>query len=730
MDKPKLTIKESILVNRNVGEAIRLLRKRISDISLPYPMASIEDLENDYKLMRSSFSSGLCDPNGEAVYDSLLRRAYRIYLDVRLQSIVKRRIEFLHCANIAARFDIGGDAVCSELEDYVQETAMLSLSVNGEKLQTVDNVNAAHQKYMSNLFCSLLVSKQWNTANKTAYCDMLTSPLVDRNDALLIISALTMALLNVFDLNKWLTLVFTYLNSSVESVKQRALVGVMLTLPNEEQNLFPEIHKAIESICKHDNACREIVELQLQLLLSMQTEEDNDEIQRDIMPTLIKNNNYKITNNRIVEIDDDPLKNILDSDSADKNVAELEEKMKKMMAMKESGSDIYFGGFSHMKRFSFFYQLCNWFAPFSFDHPDVASVLKGKNGEMIRKILSNGPFCNSDKYSFVFALSAVIDKLPPEIKEVVSSGKGIADVVSSVDADSAPYIRRMYLQDLYRFFKLYPARNDFANPFEKTDSANPAFFVSNGLLDGLLRGRYFSIGHHLIKSKKYHLWVDLVSRLMKEGIATGDEKYLCVLAYRRLGKNNEAYELLQELQFSGYDKLRVDKGLADVLFALGKYGEAADYYNKVMQTEPNDRHCMLYRSLSLVNSGNVKDGLTDLFRIDYEDGNDIDVKRIIAWGYLVDCKPKEAERIYDGIIASAKAVATDWLNCGYTKVVLSKITAGLDCFRTYLKQDAATGGVRSLKTEFGSDRAVLAKNGVKDYQLRLILDILETDIVG
>ena len=47
----------------------------------------------------------------------------------------------------------------------------------------------------------------------------------------------------------------------------------------------------------------------------------------------------------------------------------LAEKMKKMMAMRDSGSDIYFGGFSHMKRFSFFYQLSNWFAPFSFDVP-------------------------------------------------------------------------------------------------------------------------------------------------------------------------------------------------------------------------------------------------------------------------------------------------------------------------------------------------------------------------
>lgn len=169
-----------------------------------------------------------------------------------------------------------------------------------------------------------------------------------------------------------------------ESVKQRALVGAMLTLPHGETSLYPEITETVKSLCQSTDARREIGELQLQLFLCMQTEEDNAEIQRDIMPTLIKNNKFKMTRDGIVASDEDSLNDILDSDSVDKNMAEMEEKMKKMMAMKNSGSDIYFGGFSHMKRFSFFYQLSNWFAPFSFDNPDVASVLKGENGDIIQ----------------------------------------------------------------------------------------------------------------------------------------------------------------------------------------------------------------------------------------------------------------------------------------------------------------------------------------------------------
>ena len=47
----------------------------------------------------------------------------------------------------------------------------------------------------------------------------------------------------------------------------------------------------------------------------------------------MKNNKFRMTRDGIVESDDDSLNDILDSGSVDKNMAEMEEKMKKMMAM-------------------------------------------------------------------------------------------------------------------------------------------------------------------------------------------------------------------------------------------------------------------------------------------------------------------------------------------------------------------------------------------------------------
>jgi tetratricopeptide (TPR) repeat protein len=266
--------------------------------------------------------------------------------------------------------------------------------------------------------------------------------------------------------------------------------------------------------------------------------------------------------------------------------------------------------------------------------------------------------------------------LPAGVKEVVASGKDIADSAMAMNTESAAYIRRMYLQDLYRFFKLHPERKDFANPFEYKDDDVAAFFVANELFDGLLGEELVVVERHLFKSKKYDVVVKLVSRLIAKGVASADEKYICALACQRLGRNEDAYKLLLSLQDCKYDITRVQKSLADVLFALGHYVDAAKYYKMCLEREPENRRLVLCHSLALVNSGNVKDGLVDLFRLDYENDNDVDVKRIIAWGYLVNCKPNDSgEKL---IIKFDQGVGYWKLNESGSKYPMVKFNFGSD----------------------------------------------------
>ena len=66
------TIKDSILIYHNVGEALRLLKKRMTDLSLTEYMSEVEEIDNDYRIMCGCLAHNMRDPQGEIVYLSLI----------------------------------------------------------------------------------------------------------------------------------------------------------------------------------------------------------------------------------------------------------------------------------------------------------------------------------------------------------------------------------------------------------------------------------------------------------------------------------------------------------------------------------------------------------------------------------------------------------------------------------------------------------------------------------
>ena len=92
-----------------------------------------------------------------------------------------------------------------------------------------------------------------------------------------------------------------------------------------------------------------------------------------------------------------------------------------MAEMQRNGSDIYFGGFKQMKRYPFFYTLSNWFCPFYQEHPGLSNTTsKLKNSKFLDILQKNGPFCDSDKFSFALALATVVDKIPENMRSALN----------------------------------------------------------------------------------------------------------------------------------------------------------------------------------------------------------------------------------------------------------------------------------------------------------------------
>lgn len=716
----------SILYRQDLGRALRGMREEISGDSIYSSLeGEFEAIEKDYQLMRDYMLRGYKDPQIESVYRNLLRRACRLYGSMCLAEMVKRRPSYISAGISSGGLSLQSDDVRDGLERFVQDVAMASLGVAGMQEASPDDIYARHQQYMSRLFDAVLVSGQWSDNGAEAVKRLLTSPTVDSNDVTLLLSAVMLSAMNVFDLNKWLVMVDVYENASDERIRQRALTGWVFAMPSDDMSLFPEVEQTLVRLTGNESVCREILEMQMQVIYCNNADADNIKIQNDIIPSLMKNNRFEMTGSGIIEKDDDRMQDILDPGAADRNMEELERSLNKMADMQKSGSDVYFGGFSQMKRFPFFNQMSNWFCPFYIEHPQIRSLSeKLGNNKFIQKLFNNSPFCDSDKYSFVLALSSVIGRMPDNIKEMLNSGE-VLGLPSGMDVDvSDPaYIRRMYLQDLYRFFRLNQYKNDFVNPFTGRGRQTGGLFFANRLLSGVLPETcVVELEKFLYKHKRY----DMILSLAQVYAITDSEEHLIMAAmsHLRLGHSSEAETIFRQVMDINAGNAQAIKGMAQIAFASRRYSEAETYYGKLSELYPENKNYILNKAVSQLCDGKPEEGMAVIFRLDYEYPEDNNVRRALAWGQLLKGEARKASDIYDALIADGRCIRADFLNSAYTRWFVGNMGAAVDRLREYVSYNGDNMGYEELDTALAEDRNVLEAYGITGPEMKIMTDLV------
>ena len=211
---------------------------------------------------------------------------------------------------------------------------MASLENDETRNQKTKNLYSRHNDFVNRLFNAIWISNQWSDNERNFYTELLVSPTIDVNDALLIISAISIGAINIFDKNKLLTLIEVYQRGTDERIRQRALVGLAFSQPDgDTANIFPELTDTLDKLFANKNTQRELLELQMQVFYCLNAEKDNSHIQKEIIPTLIKNNNLQITHFGIIEKEEDPMQDILHPDKADKAMEDVEKSIQQMMDM-------------------------------------------------------------------------------------------------------------------------------------------------------------------------------------------------------------------------------------------------------------------------------------------------------------------------------------------------------------------------------------------------------------
>ena len=710
------------LMDRRLSNAIEVLEQLYVQRPSLMGHSEFEAIKTDYQLMVDYMGRGFSDSHRESLYSTLLQRLYRVAADLEISWRCKNVSAYVNSFRVIDHLNTSHDFVRTVLESFVSDIAMLSLQSEETREQKSTELYDRHQTFMNRLFSALWTSCQWTDDDCKFYTELLLSPTVMSTDQQVIVSAISLGAMNQFDINKFKTLVNVYQQATDEHVRQRALVGWVLAV-FEGMDIFPEQDTLIRELCENPTITRELLTLQIQFFYSKDAEKDNDKIQRDIMPDIMRNSNLTIGRLGIMEKEEDAIESILHQDADEKRMEQMEEKVRKMMDMQKQGSDIYFGGFSQMKRFPFFNDMVNWFTPFYLNHPALRPVIsKLGDTKFLNTLMERSNFCESDRYSFAFALEQIINQLPSDIKEVIGSDAMLGPLAESDDVEDAISIRRTYLQDLYRFFRLYHTANDFINPFEdngKGDFVADTFFftyksfMGTGLDDVKLR-----LASHLYKHQQMTELAELLTTFQ-----SADPRYAILMGYTNIhmGKAEFAYQFFDYALKAEPDNQWALKGKARAALDAEDYKTAEEVYTELLKLEPGHKNYTMNRCVALLKLGRTSEVREELFRLDYQYPEDMNVKRVLAWAMLSDNSLDKASQLYDTLLTSTPA-HEDYLNAGYCQWAMGNVQRAVELFREWMVKSGKS--TEQLLEEFRSDADTLEMYGISETDCFLMLSLV------
>lgn len=724
MDKDLEIINKTLLAikHKNLPSALEYILPYIDKYPFVYSADDIREINENFNMMVNFYEKGVKDPMAKKMYSDMLNRLGKSVRNIRTD-YKKRNVEFYKDASshVDKNMPMSEKAIRIVLENFVSDEAMLQFQPEEKRKEASYDLYSKHYSFMQSLFCYIVVSDLWTTDQAEAMTDIILSPTIDSSDAQMIVSAIMLSTMNSFDINKFHILTEVYKKAPDEVLRQKALVGWALSMTDEV--FFNEQSAYIHPLCDDPDTAKEIIDLQKQIIYCMNADKDNEVIQRDIIPTIMRNSNLDVNHFGITEKDDSTLQDILDPNAQDRAMEESEEKFKQMIEMQKNGADVYFGGFSKMKRFPFFYVLSNWFCPFNINHPVLYKAYDDKNH---RKFLSNllaAPlFCDSDKYSFAIALASVISKLPSNMREMMGSDEMFGRMPRD-NSSSRNDIRRKVIQDLYRFSRLYRWNEQIYNPFSERN----CLFISHQLLNNTpIRNSYMDFGYFLYK-RSAKLFDKFIPNLCS---LSSCEAYILIgIHYMKNGRYDLAKNYFKEVLRLEPDNKKAQLCYAKSCYKSENFKEAYNYYSKNYNEQKDNKMFSLEYAVTLIGIGRYEEASNILFKLDFDYPDDLTIKRVLAWNMMEQKKLEQAEKEYAFILNSNKNVPADFLNAGYCQWFKGNIEKATSLFCRFCKAtDTNHDNTYKhtsflLSDEFLRDSKILKKYKINDFDETMALSI-------
>ncbi len=696
------------LYNNNIIAAIKRAVKLSEESKKNDFLIQLNNYEEIYLNIIKYTIQGVNDPEREKIFSNLL------------VSIVKLVDEL--------RGDLLGSL---NIESYREK-----VKTKRYYLQNKENIfnenNEIREKSINDIFLFIWLNTLLDNEETDLIKKINLSEINTWTEKSLIVSAVSISLLKSFDIKK-IDILFSFYLEKQEKVWQRALVGLVLAFYHyrDRLSMYPDILEKIKTNLTDDDAKKNIELVAIQLIKSRETEKISRKLRDEIFPEMEK---IKPQIEEKLNLD-----NILtESFSEEKNpdwenifedAPDLLNKMEEFSMLQIEGSDVFHSAFSMLKHFPFFNKINNWLVPFYADNTELIKSLKSIDNSINTNIFTDNFehaafLCNSDKYSFCFNLaqmpemqrSMMFDLFKAELEGMNEISKD--EKLLNMSA-SNKYIFTQYIQDLYRFYKLFPAKKQFpdifGSPFIIYDSQIFNLTINDVSIRKNIAQFYFEKNYYSDALATYLQIIDegVVEQVIYEKIG---------YCYQMQKKYKSALDYYIKAELFDTNQVWNLKKIAMCYRQLSKHELALEYYLKAEKHDTENLYVQANIGHCYLNLKDYENALKHYFKVEYYDPSNIAILRPIAWCAFVSGKIDVSKKYYSQLIEK-EANKYDYLNIGNLELCSGSKSKAIDYYQKSIK--FKDNSLKKFMKDFNEDRKFLSIYKIDNFDIQLIIEYLK-----
>lgn len=684
----------------------------------------IKQTEQNYAYMLRYLTNGMADPGRDEMYGNLVSEVYGL-LDTLTEYIESVDSPTLYYSAIRYRklkHDL--HSIPQLIEDY--KAAVDKLSLFSFVDDSANNAEKADRKkaeqIQSDIFTRIWTSQALTHDDAKAIKDAIADDSLSQDMKQLMISAVTLGLLQIYDKRKLEILIQTYISLPNIKVTSAALVGMILALWKYRSRPLNRTIADILAAAKDMPSWSEDLKVAyLELIRARDTERINRKMRDELIPKMERLRPDMIEKMKKSGINPEDVTSIQENpewqEMLDKNG--VTDQLKELMEIQMEGGDVMMSTFAHLKQFPFFQTVSNWFLPFDSHHTSVVDTMRSL--DIVADMMENARFlCDSDKYSFVFALSS----MPTQQKEMMVSqmsaqSANIYEAMSDIGANQG-VDRRMavnsYLQNIYRFFKLFNKRNEFFDPFDRSINLISVKALANDFNDAEVLQ---VIAEFYFKLKYMEDALNVYEHL--ENMTPGDASRYQKMGYchERMRNYDKAIDFYQKSELLDTTSAWTVKRLATCYRLLGQREMALSFYQQLAQLKPDDLGTSMLLGQSLLENGKYAEAIKEFYKVEFLDEKSTKAWRPLAWTLFLNGDFEGAERYYNKIL-SDDPTPNDYLNMGHVALATGNMRDAVNNYTLAIK--ATQGDKEWFVQALQDDTDALKKAGIDSAIIPLIAD--------